>query len=291
MDIAASIVALIVTVAYKGSILAQTVAEPEAVDQMWRILIGLGCVPGVIALYYRLTIPETPRFTMDIERNVARASDDIKNVLTTGTFVDDPDAIIERVDAPKASTADFVTFFGKWKNGKILFATAYCWFALDIAFYGLSLNSSIILQAIGFGTPPTKGTPQGIYDNLNNISVGNIILAVGGLVPGYWVSFLFIDSWGRKPIQILGFTMLTILFIIMGKLLFAEARQTLTITNRFRLRDTYCERRQQESVRVPLLPLELLPEFRTQHYHLYHPRRDFPYPLQIYRSRLLCCVR
>ena len=37
---------------------------------MWRLLIGLGCVPGALALYFRLTIPETPRFTMDIERNV-----------------------------------------------------------------------------------------------------------------------------------------------------------------------------------------------------------------------------
>ena len=43
-----------------------------------------------------------------------------------------------------------------------------------------------------------------------------MILSVAGLIPGYWVSFLFIDSWGRKPIQLMGFTMLTILFCCMG---------------------------------------------------------------------------
>jgi PHS family inorganic phosphate transporter-like MFS transporter len=97
----------------------------------------------------------------------------------------------------------------------------------------LGLNSGIILQAIGFGTPPTKGS-QGVYDNLRNICVGNLILSVAGLIPGlcqqldplrswfnsipgYWVSFLFIDSWGRKPIQLMGFIALTILFIIMGE--------------------------------------------------------------------------
>jgi len=42
--------------------------------------------------------------------------------------------------------------FGQWKNGKILLGTAWSWFALDIAFYGLGLNSSIILNAIGFGS-------------------------------------------------------------------------------------------------------------------------------------------
>jgi len=41
-------------------------------------------------------------------------------------------------------------------------------------------------------------------------------ISVAGLIPGYWVSFLFIDSWGRKPIQLMGFVMLTVIFIIMG---------------------------------------------------------------------------
>ena len=79
----------------------------------------------------------------------------------------------------------------------------------------MGLNSGIILQAIGFGTPVTKGV-SGVYQNLKNICVGNIILSVAGLIPGYWASFFFIDKWGRKPIQLLGFIMLTIIFTIMG---------------------------------------------------------------------------
>lgn len=72
-----------------------------------------------------------------------------------------------------------------------------------------------MLAAIGFGTPPTKGV-QGVYDSIHNACVGNLILSAGGLIPGYWTSFLLIDSWGRKPIQLMGFTMLTILFVVMG---------------------------------------------------------------------------
>ncbi len=37
---------------------------------MWSQLIGLGAVFGVVALYFRLTISKTSRFTMDIERNL-----------------------------------------------------------------------------------------------------------------------------------------------------------------------------------------------------------------------------
>jgi PHS family inorganic phosphate transporter-like MFS transporter len=71
------------------------------------------------------------------------------------------------------------------------------------------------LQAIGFGTPPSKGI-QGVYDKLKNVCVGNLILSAAGLLPGYYFTFLFVDSWGRKPIQLMGFIILTILFATMG---------------------------------------------------------------------------
>jgi PHS family inorganic phosphate transporter-like MFS transporter len=213
----AALIAFIIVRAYKHSVINDDPTSYPHMDQMWRILIGLGCVPAVIALYFRLTIPETPRFTMDIERNVHQASQDVDNFLTSGTFYVDPDAAIERVQAPKASRRDFIRYFSKWENLRILIGTSYSWFALDIAFYGLGLNSSLILQAIGFGAPD-KSLHGGAaaYQNLNNICIGNMILSVAGLIPGYWVSFLFIDSWGRKPIQLMGFVMLTILFCCMG---------------------------------------------------------------------------
>ena len=51
---------------------------------------------------------------------------------------------------------------------------------------------------------------------MRNICVGNLILSAAGLIPGYWVCFLFVDSWGRRPIQLMGFIMLTIIFSIIG---------------------------------------------------------------------------
>ncbi|KAG2131377.1 major facilitator superfamily domain-containing protein [Suillus clintonianus] len=214
---ASALVGIIVVQAYKNDILSAPFPCTVPVDYTWRLLIGLGCVPGVIALYFRLTIPETPRFTMDIERNVAQATADVNNVLTPGKHVVDEGAPIQRVTAPKATRSDFAAYFGQWKNMKVLIGTSYSWFALDIAFYGLGLNSAIILTAINFGSPTgIKTSSLYVYQNLYNICVGNLILSVAGLIPGYWVSFLFIDSWGRKPIQLMGFSVLTILFVIMG---------------------------------------------------------------------------
>ena len=67
---AASIVALVVLAAYKDAILSEGNSSFVAMDTCWRFLVGLGCVPGVVALYFRLTVPETPRFTMDVVRDI-----------------------------------------------------------------------------------------------------------------------------------------------------------------------------------------------------------------------------
>jgi PHS family inorganic phosphate transporter-like MFS transporter len=104
---------------------------------------------------------------------------------------------------PKASWADFRRHFGQWKNFKVLFGAAWSWFALDVAFYGLGLNSATILQTIGFGPAAASNNASAtLQQSLHNVAVGNIILALGGLLPGYYFTFAFIDSWGRKPIQV-----------------------------------------------------------------------------------------
>lgn len=144
----ASLVGLIVVSAYKSALLKDSPDTFDHIDYMWRLLIGLGCVPGAIALYFRLTIPETPRFTMDIERNVVQASKDVDTFLTSGTYYVDPDAVSQRVQAPKASGRDFRAHFGKWANFKVLFAASYAWFALDVSVVGLCTLHSLLTGII-----------------------------------------------------------------------------------------------------------------------------------------------
>jgi PHS family inorganic phosphate transporter-like MFS transporter len=129
---AAVLVAYIIVNAYKSALLEDSPDQLNHVDYMWRLLIGLGCVPGAIALFFRLTIPETPRFTMDIERNVEQAWKDVQTGLANGRFVVDPDDVIQRVQAPKATLQDFAEYFFQWENLKRLIGTSYSWFALDV---------------------------------------------------------------------------------------------------------------------------------------------------------------
>lgn len=79
-----------------------------------------------------------------------------------------------------------------------------------MAFYGLGLNNSVILSAIGYSAKDT------VYVKLYNNAVGNLILICAGSIPGYWVTVFTVDIVGRKPIQLMGFTVLTILFCVIG---------------------------------------------------------------------------
>jgi len=177
----------------------------------------MGAVPAAAALYYRLTIPETPRYTFDVARDIEKGQEDVNAYINgkPGGVVDDAARVrgirsSVALKIPRASWRDFFSFYGKWRNGKILFGTASSWFLLDVAFYGLGLNSSTVLTAIGYGTG------SNVYIILYNLAAGNCILVCAGAIPGYWTTVATVDTIGRKPIQLMGFIILTILFIIWG---------------------------------------------------------------------------
>src|SRR5271170_2915535 len=159
----AALVSFICTVGFKNSLQTTTCTAncQESLDKAWRIIYGFGAVPACAALYFRLTIPETIRYTLDVSRNEkVAAADAIKYVsgrhgsakIGDVGFTPDAQIIVEQTPngPPQASFRDFIHHFGQWKNGKVLLGTAGSWFLLDVAFYGLGLNTSIILAAINY---------------------------------------------------------------------------------------------------------------------------------------------
>lgn len=81
----ANIVAVVTVVALRDSIPRDMMPNEctgpciPAVDKMWRWIVGLGAVPPAFAILLRWWIPESPRFTLEVEMNPDQASQDVKD--------------------------------------------------------------------------------------------------------------------------------------------------------------------------------------------------------------------
>jgi PHS family inorganic phosphate transporter-like MFS transporter len=51
------------------------------IDYVWRTIIGIGAIPGIAAIYFRMTIPETARFKIEVKGNIAGAIKDTNDLL------------------------------------------------------------------------------------------------------------------------------------------------------------------------------------------------------------------
>ncbi|KAF9998661.1 Inorganic phosphate transporter pho84 [Entomortierella chlamydospora] len=210
----ASIITLIVLACFKSAI----ISDVDNLDIVWRICVGVGCIPAVSTIYLRLTMPESPRYAMDVENDVEKANQAVARATDANvdsTAATDADVIAKQNAVANAKVnrnhnRDFIEYFSRWENLKILIGTSTTWFLLDIAFYGVSLNQSYVLNAMGFVGDGT------VFDDLWRTTLGNLTVSLLGFVPGYWFTVFLIEKMGRKRIQFMGFGMLTILFIILS---------------------------------------------------------------------------
>ncbi|CAI6337740.1 unnamed protein product [Periconia digitata] len=222
-QLAASIVAIAVVAVYKDSLVnVPDVASCSgecvaAVDRMWRILIAFGGIPGWFALYYRLTIPETPRYTFDVLYDVEKASVDTRRYRygKSGNAVNPVEQARVRHDmgkykTPRPTVGEILRFYSTKGNAIKLFGTAFSWFFLDLAFYGLGFSSASLLSTMGFDKK------DNLYVSLRSTALGQVVLICAGAIPGYWMTVFTVDRLGRKPIQIGGFAILTIIFCVLG---------------------------------------------------------------------------
>jgi PHS family inorganic phosphate transporter-like MFS transporter len=81
----ASVVGLAVLLTIGRNEGLDTVQDPVAqaiiVDRIWRYVIGVGAIPALVAILFRLTIPESPRYTLDVDHDGARALKDTQKYL------------------------------------------------------------------------------------------------------------------------------------------------------------------------------------------------------------------
>jgi MFS family permease len=155
-------------------------------DLTWRLLLGFGAIPGLSVYLMRRNLKETPRFTA-----LAHA--------TTGA----PTTAHDDGEPPpvQQSWADTIRSYRQhppllqW-----LVAASAAWFLLDIAYYGNTLSTPLIIHAIA---PHAT-----LIENLQ-ITLGIFTLAA---MPGYLLAAVMMDRMGRKTMQVVGFGVMALCF-------------------------------------------------------------------------------
>jgi len=232
--LAGSVATVIILASFSHALSAE--GHYGQLDAVWRIQMGLGLVPALATIYFRLTMPEGRKYLQSRELNGSGSpksgvskdgassesgqepqSESLRStVRSTGTAssVDPTTSALEKKLAASASSFDkykpFFVYFSKWKHLSVLLGTTTTWFLLDVAFYGTNLNQSVLLSEIGFSTGKTE------YDVLMKNACGNLIIAVAGYVPGYFFTVYFVERLGRRWIQIQGFLIVALMFAVIA---------------------------------------------------------------------------
>ncbi|MDA8193965.1 MAG: MFS transporter [Thermaerobacter sp.] len=160
----------------------------------WRIMLGLGAVPAGIVIYLRRRIAETPHFTLGVRGDVTGTAQVVQQL--TGS------SPAEAGQVGKLQDSVGILF----SNGHFLLTligTAFSWMFLDMAFYGNSVSSGLVMKAL---------QPHGTLISHTLTSLWIFLVAAA---PGYWVSALTVDRLGRRFIQVLGFIVMAIAYAIL----------------------------------------------------------------------------
>lgn len=160
---------------------------PEDSDMAWRLLLGIGCIPGACLMILRL-----PRQLVK-----SPASEDMVDAakMRKSTMVASSRKVsVSVIDAIQVE-ANLVR--------KIL-GTGGCWFLFDVLFYGNTLFQPVVLGA-AFGDSETV---------LKSAIDSSIISALA--LPGYFISLIAVGRQSPRFIQSQGFLVMGILYAFIG---------------------------------------------------------------------------
>ena len=180
-----------------GPLIALTLLGSGASDDVaWRILLALGAVPAAAVIYLRCRMPESPRYQAQVQGRAEQAANQISG-FTGGQVHGNGSGAVQ----PELGLRAFLTD-RRWLI--TLAGTAGCWFLLDYAYYGNTISTP---QILGLITPHAS--------TMTKIALQLAIFVVAA-VPGYVLAIARLDRIGHRRLQLLGFAMMALCFLIIA---------------------------------------------------------------------------
>ncbi|KAL2199699.1 major facilitator superfamily domain-containing protein [Corynascus similis CBS 632.67] len=121
----------------------------KVIDGTWRIVIGSGAVPALLAIIFRFFLYDCGLYTLEVKNKPGNAFRDTQRVYgpppATNGMAMSPTGGGNPYDTEamprQFSLEDLHNFFVRDKNWYYLVGTSMTWFFLDVSFYGFSLDN------------------------------------------------------------------------------------------------------------------------------------------------------
>ena len=159
-------------------------------ETTWRLLLGLGAVPALIAFCLRVRIVP-------------------------------PSARQEQENIPASKRSSFWTNITGMKL--VLFGCMTCWFLSDVTFYGTGRFKHAVQESVYGSVSNTSAT-----DAIVNQAWFGLIIALIAL-PGYFLTVFFVPRLGLGRIQLWGFLAMAVAFAVFGVSVYENAPSGLQL--------------------------------------------------------------
>ncbi len=167
---------------------------------IWKLLLAFGAIPALIVVYFRRTLPETPRYAIRVKGDTASAAKNWNKLTGMKASVVGDNEVVKQT---------WIEILKNRKFALTLLGTAGSWFLMDWALYGNSIMSHTMLGAL------VPSTITGLHNLITTTTYSALIFGLAAF-PGYWIATFTIDRIGRKTIQSIGFLAMAISFGILG---------------------------------------------------------------------------
>jgi PHS family inorganic phosphate transporter-like MFS transporter len=165
-------------------------------DLAWRWMLGLGAIPALFVIYLRRTLPESPRYEAQVR---GRESEAVKSIRDYSNGAVNPS-----VGSARVERMTFGQFISNPRYLLLLLGTAGSWFVFDYAYYGNTISTNAILKLV---------SPH--MSLIQSESLSLLIFAIAA-VPGYILAFVSMDRIGHKRLQLIGFFVMGLMFLLIG---------------------------------------------------------------------------
>ncbi|KAH8747618.1 major facilitator superfamily domain-containing protein [Diaporthe sp. PMI_573] len=126
----------------------------QIIDGVWRIVIGVGAIPAVVAIFFRFLLPDSGLYVLEVKNKPRTILQDTRRIYgnprrqyTNGAWNHRTNPSEEAMPV-QFSRRDLHRYFIEQGNWLYLLGTSATWFFIDAAFCGFGLDSRTVLADV-----------------------------------------------------------------------------------------------------------------------------------------------